>query len=214
MTVRTDAAFHRTQRAWAVDYLAEAAVGCGETDDARGILTLLEDEIGDARAPGVVRAVTYAHALLAPVDQAGARFADAYALGVTASPWYRARLDLAHGSWLRRHRQVTASRPHLQSALYTFEALQAQGWARRAARELRAGGAREALAVEVPQADLSPQEWQIAQLAAAGLSNRDIGQQLYLSHRTVASHLYRIFPKLGITSRTQLHSYLQQRQQV
>ncbi len=51
---------------------------------------------------------------------------------------------------------------------------------------------------------LSPQELKIATLAAAGLSNREIGLQLYLSHRTVASHLYRIFPKLGITSRAQL----------
>ncbi|WP_330473746.1 ATP-binding protein [Terrabacter sp. C0L_2] len=214
MTDRTDAAFHRTQRAWAVDYLAEAAVGCGETDDARGILASLEEEIGGARSPGVIRAVSYAHALLAPEEEAAARFADAYDLGATASPWYRARLDLARGSWLRRHRQVTASRTHLQSAFYTFEALHAQGWARRAARELRAGGAKEALTAEVPRADLSPQEWQIAQLAAAGLSNRDIGQQLYLSHRTVASHLYRIFPKLGITSRTQLHAYLQERQEL
>ena len=51
---------------------------------------------------------------------------------------------------------------------------------------------------------LAPQELQIARLAAEGLSNREIGQQLYLSHRTVRNHLYRIFPKLGITSRTEL----------
>jgi DNA-binding NarL/FixJ family response regulator len=51
---------------------------------------------------------------------------------------------------------------------------------------------------------LTPQELQIAQLVAEGLSNREIGQRLYLSHRTVASHLYRMFPKLGITSRAQL----------
>jgi DNA-binding NarL/FixJ family response regulator len=55
---------------------------------------------------------------------------------------------------------------------------------------------------------LSPQELQIAQLAAEGLSNREIGQRLYLSHRTIGSHLYRIFPKLGITSRAQLGSAL------
>ena len=51
---------------------------------------------------------------------------------------------------------------------------------------------------------LTPQELQIARLAAQGLSNREIGQRLYLSHRTVGSHLYRIFPKLGVTSRMQL----------
>jgi DNA-binding NarL/FixJ family response regulator len=66
-------------------------------------------------------------------------------------------------------------------------------------------------ATAVPEsALLSPQELQIARLAAKGLSNRDIGQQLYLSHRTIGARLYRIFPKLGITSRAQLHSVLPQ----
>ena len=53
---------------------------------------------------------------------------------------------------------------------------------------------------------LSPQELRIARLAAEGLSNREIGQQLFLSHRTIGSHLYRMFPKLGITSRVQLRN--------
>jgi len=53
-------------------------------------------------------------------------------------------------------------------------------------------------------AALSAQELQIARLAAEGLSNREIGERLYLSPRTVGSHLYRIFPKLDITSRAQL----------
>ena len=57
-------------------------------------------------------------------------------------------------------------------------------------------------------AQLTPQELQIAQLAAEGLSNREIGERLYLSHRTVGSHLYRLFPKLGVTSRTQLRDAL------
>jgi DNA-binding NarL/FixJ family response regulator len=55
---------------------------------------------------------------------------------------------------------------------------------------------------------LTPQELQIAQLAAEGLSNREIGERLYLSHRTVGSHLYRLFPKLGVTSRTQVRGAL------
>ena len=55
---------------------------------------------------------------------------------------------------------------------------------------------------------LSPQELQIAQMAADGLTNREIGEKLYLSHRTIGSHLYRIFPKLDITSRAQLASRL------
>jgi len=60
------------------------------------------------------------------------------------------------------------------------------------------------LAVETTGSLLTAQEMQIARLAADGLSNREIGQQLYLSPRTIGSHLYRIFPKLGITSRSQL----------
>jgi DNA-binding NarL/FixJ family response regulator len=77
-------------------------------------------------------------------------------------------------------------------------------WAERARQELTAAGERS-----LPRATgaldlLSPQELLIAQLAADGLSNREIGQKLYLSHRTVGSHLYRIFPKLGIASRAEL----------
>jgi DNA-binding NarL/FixJ family response regulator len=63
--------------------------------------------------------------------------------------------------------------------------------------------------VALDWAQLSPQELQIAQLAAEGLSNREIGEQLYLSHRTVESHLYRLFPKLGVTSRAQLRDALE-----
>jgi DNA-binding NarL/FixJ family response regulator len=55
---------------------------------------------------------------------------------------------------------------------------------------------------------LTPQELQIAQLAAEGLSNREIGERLFLSHRTVGGHLYRIFPKLGLTGRAQLRNAL------
>jgi DNA-binding NarL/FixJ family response regulator len=78
------------------------------------------------------------------------------------------------------------------------------GFAYRATRELHAAGA----ARQAPRRDglpeLTPQELQIAQLAARGLSNRQIGEQLFLSHRTVGSHLYHLFPKLGITTRAQL----------
>jgi DNA-binding NarL/FixJ family response regulator len=81
-------------------------------------------------------------------------------------------------------------------------------WGERARQELRASG--ETSRHRTPEArdELSPQELQIAKLAAEGLSNREIGQRLYLSHRTVGSHLYRTFPKLGISSRNQLSAVL------
>ena len=81
-------------------------------------------------------------------------------------------------------------------------------WSERARQQLRATG--ETSRPRTPEArdQLSPQELQIVQMAAEGLSNREIGQKLYLSQRTISSHLYRIFPKLGITSRTELRHAL------
>ena len=99
--------------------------------------------------------------------------------------------------------------------LTTFDLIGAGSWARQARAELRAAGERSAAdepppGVLSPQDVLSAQELQIARLAAEGLSNREIGERLYLSPRTVGSHLYRIFPKLGITSRAQLGARLGQ----
>jgi DNA-binding NarL/FixJ family response regulator len=85
-----------------------------------------------------------------------------------------------------------------------FDALGAAPWAKRARQELRAAGEADPGARPEGGGVLSPQELKIAEMAASGMSNRKIGQQLYLSHRTVAAHLYRIFPKLGITSRFEL----------
>jgi DNA-binding NarL/FixJ family response regulator len=79
----------------------------------------------------------------------------------------------------------------------------------RARQELRASGETSHERLAVAWDRLSPQELQIARMASAGLTNREIGQQLYLSHRTVGSHLYKIFPKLGVSSRSQLAEALQ-----
>jgi DNA-binding NarL/FixJ family response regulator len=101
---------------------------------------------------------------------------------------------------------VAESRRPLRAAGEVFDALDVSPWAERARSELRAAG--ESTVRRAPQAwnSLTSQELQIAELAADGLSNREIGVRLYLSHRTVGAHLYRIFPKLGITSRSQLHA--------
>jgi DNA-binding CsgD family transcriptional regulator len=90
----------------------------------------------------------------------------------------------------------------------TLRALGAVELAEQARRELRASG--ETIARRTPEAwnQLSPTELQIARLAASGLSNREIGERLYVSHRTVGTHLYRLFPKLGITTRAELSAAL------
>ena len=84
-------------------------------------------------------------------------------------------------------------------------------WGDQARRELRASGESSSRRDLAARDQLTAQELQIAQLAAQGLSNRDIAQRLYLSHRTIGTHLYRIFPKLGITSRGELRSALSAR---
>ena len=101
---------------------------------------------------------------------------------------------------------MAESRAPLRAARELFDGL---GFAADAEKELRASG--ETSRQRTPDAwdQLSPQELQIARMAAEGLTNREIGQKLYLSHRTVGSHLYRMFPKLGISSRGQLRVALQ-----
>ena len=125
----------------------------------------------------------------------------------------RARLELAYGAWLRRRRRIADSRAPLRSARDAFDRLGVRQWGERARRELRATGETSGQPGPGAWDRLSPQELQIAVLAAEGLSNREISQRLYLSHRTVGSHLYRIFPKLGVTSRSQLKGVLDQVEQ-
>ena len=104
--------------------------------------------------------------------------------------------------------RVAESRGVLRAARDTFDALGCAPWGDQARRELRASG--ESSRRRAPEArdQLTAQELQIAQLAAQGLSNREIGQRLFLSHRTISTHLYRVFPKLGITSRAELGAAL------
>ena len=152
--------------------------------------------------------MAYAAAILGQDAGPEQRFRDAIAAARAEWPFYVARAQLAYGVWLRRHRRMTQSRAPLREAAETFDALGLLRYAERARRELRASGERVRRRVPGGWAQLSPQELQIAQLAAEGLSNREIGEQLYLSHRTVESHLYRLFPKLGVTSRAQLRDAL------
>jgi DNA-binding NarL/FixJ family response regulator len=174
-------------------------------DHAHLVLRDFEDLTANTPAPGVLRSMALARALLADDSEAEERFHDARRLAAAASPWYRGRLDLAYGSWLRRRRRIVESREVLRSAQAVFDALRAAGWTARAERELRAAGQRPHHTQPEGWARLSAQELQIAQLAAQGFSNREIGGRLYLSHRTVGSHLYRIYPKLGVRTRAQLH---------
>ncbi|WP_405834970.1 LuxR C-terminal-related transcriptional regulator [Streptomyces sp. NBC_01176] len=123
-------------------------------------------------------------------------------------PFDRARLALDHGTWLRRRRSFSAAHTYLRSAHGDFTRLGAHPWQSRARAELRAIGVSAPGEAAGPAADgmssLSAHEERIVRLAARGLSNREIADRLVISPRTVASHLYKVFPRLGISSRREL----------
>jgi len=205
---RGDPSYQAIQSTWAFGDLAEAAMRTGRTAQAREILAVIRPGEHDSVTPWTRTALLYAAPLLASDEAAEREFGRALEADLVRWPSYRARLLLEYGSWLRRRRRVAEARSPLRTARQICEAHGLLPWAERARQELRATGDVSEAPRAQQWASLSPQELQIAQLAAEGLSNREIGQRLYLSHRTVGSHLYRIFPKLGISSRAQLRSAL------
>jgi DNA-binding CsgD family transcriptional regulator len=205
-----DAAFHETERFHGVMFLAEAALHSGRLAEGRALIKGLERDAMVTPSATLHRQLSYARAVLARDSEAEELYRHALQQDLVRWPWLRSRIELAYGSWLRRQRRVAESRRYLRSAQTTFDLIGARSWAEQARAELRAAGERVVPAAPAALSTLSPQELQIAQLAAQGLSNREIGQRLYLSPRTIGSHLYRIFPKLGITSRMDLVSRLQE----
>ncbi|WP_458249334.1 AAA family ATPase [Streptomyces sp. MAI_2237] len=188
--------------------LVEAAVHTGRLDQARTHALAARDQGLPAVSPRLDFLTTAALAMTAEDTEAGPLFerAVAHPAGVDF-PFELARVRLEQGMWLRRTRDRTTARTALGRAAETFERLGATPWLRRAQAELRASG----LPGEptATGAALTPQERQIAELAASGLSNKEIGARLFLSPRTVGAHLYRIFPKLGISSRASLRDALE-----
>jgi DNA-binding CsgD family transcriptional regulator len=128
--------------------------------------------------------------------------------GAERWPFDQARIQLAYGERLRRVKATTAARVHLTAARDTFQRLGARPWTTRAYDELRAAGLTPGPGQAGGPASLTPQQRQIAHLAAAGLTNKQIGERLYLSPRTVSTHLHQLFPKLGVTTRAALRDAL------
>jgi DNA-binding CsgD family transcriptional regulator len=204
-----DIAYHPFVRLWAVADLVDAAVhGGGDLGFVRTALADLEQVTAATQAPFLRVQLSYVRPLLAEDADAERLFQDALSGDLATWPCFRGRLLLAYGAWLRRQRRVAESRAPLRAAGQVFDALGFVTMSERARQELRASGETSRRRTPDGWDQLTPQELQIAQLAASGMTNREIGQRLYLSHRTIGSHLYRIFPKLGVTSRSQLSSAL------
>jgi DNA-binding CsgD family transcriptional regulator len=193
------------QALWSLSHLAYAAVQCGRVDRTRELIPRLTARLPPEPIGATLRMnVIYADALLADDDLIEQRIRAALDRDVGSWPFERSRMQLMLGSRLRRQKQFQEARELLRAAREGFDSLGAGLWAERAREELRAAGVASRAPSPTAWSSLSAQELQVARMVAEGLSNRQIGERLYLSHRTVASHLYRIFPKLGIASRAQL----------
>jgi DNA-binding CsgD family transcriptional regulator len=191
--------------------LAAAAVLAGRRIEGRDALEQALGHLGGTPSPRLEQILARARGILA--DPAGTNAHFEKALSDPAGdqwPFERAQLQLDCAGWMRRRRRINEAKPLLIAALETFRRLQASAWAQRAEAELRACGVAVADAPPAPDAlwELTAQQRQIVFLAASGRTNREIGDRLFLSPRTVASHLYRSYPKLGISGRHQLHELI------
>lgn len=185
----------------------EAAVRAGQPETAARLLAELDPAVGQILDPCAASIVARCRGLVSRAEEAEHHFEVALGSGECRDrPFERARTLLAYGEWLRREHRRNEAKVKLRAALEIFQRTGAQLWAGRAQAELRATGDRSV--TRAPESglldQLTPQELQVVRLAATGATNRDIGAQMFLSPRTVAQHLYRAFPKLGIATRTEL----------
>ncbi|MFF7203275.1 ATP-binding protein [Streptomyces sp. NPDC008141] len=189
--------------------LVEAAVRTGRHAEAAAHVAAVR-EAGIAEISPRLAMLVEASAAFAAQDRPALElFERALAVpGTDRWPFELARVRLAYGERLRRAQSATEARTYLADALDTFQRLGARPWAARAGNELRAMGLSTGHEESSESGSLTPQQREIAELAAAGLTNKQIGERLFLSPRTVSTHLYQLFPKLGVTSRAALRDAL------
>jgi DNA-binding CsgD family transcriptional regulator len=199
---------HRPLALWVVLDVVEAAIRTNRKREALAHVRAARRTRLAEISGRVALLVAAAEALVTTGATSQAHFERALAIPLPGQwPFERARVELLYGQHLRRARSPRAARPHLDAALRIFERLGATRWAHMARHELRAAGARVQQHNTSP-IQLTPRELLIAQLAATGMSNKEIGERLSVSSRTIGAHLYRIFPKLGVTSRAGIRDAL------
>jgi ATP/maltotriose-dependent transcriptional regulator MalT len=200
-------ASHIPHCTWVMLDLVEAAMRTGRRAEARAHVEAMRSERVHLLSPRMELLLAGAEVLVGDgTERLEQVLADP---GTDRWLFEASRVRLIHGEELRRAGPARHARPHLAAARDGFAALAAEPWLDRAQRELRAAGHRDRdTPAEAGAAHLTAQETQIAHLAASGLTNKEIGERLHLSHRTVGAHLYRIFPKLGVTTRAGLRDAL------
>lgn len=192
---------------WCLYELAEAAARIGDDDTGTYAVQQLDERAGASGTDWGLGALASAQALLADDADADRLFTESVArLERTSVAVHLARARLCYGEWLRRVNRRLDARRELTEAYDMFTRMGAQAFAERARRELIAVGEKVRKQPTASGDELTAQEAQIARLAADGLTNQEIGAQLFLSTHTVEWHLRKVFVKLGITSRRQLRS--------
>jgi DNA-binding CsgD family transcriptional regulator len=194
---------------WALPELVEAAARAGETEVARDALERLADTTRPYRTDFALGIEARSRALLSDGAVADGLYREAVErLGRTRLRPELARAHLLHGEWLRRDGRPEQARTHLRTAHDLLAGIGMAAFADRARRELLAAGEKVRRRSPGTRHQLTSQEEQIARLARDGLSNPEIGTQLFLSARTVEWHLRKVFSKLGISSRRELRQAL------
>ena len=182
--------------------LVEAAARLGQPDRAHEPLARFRAWTRQAGQRDTEALAERCRALLGADEDAERHYLAA--LKLHDESFEQARTQLLYGAWLRRARRKAEARTQLRAAADHLDRIGAAPWADRARAELSATGVTTPRPSGAGLPRLTPQELQVARLAAQGLSNRDIAAQLFLSPRTVGYHLYKAYPKLRITSRSQL----------
>jgi DNA-binding CsgD family transcriptional regulator len=194
---------------WSLVELIEAATRTGERDAAGCALVRLEERARAAGTDWALGVLARSRALVSADAEADGCFREAIErLGRTRIRIELARAHLVYGEWLRRTGQRVAAREQLRTAHERFAEFGARAFAERARRELVATGESVRRLTNETRDVLTPQEAQIARMAADGLTNAEIGAQLFISPRTAEYHLRKVFAKLAITSRKELHAAL------
>jgi DNA-binding CsgD family transcriptional regulator len=190
---------------WSLVELVEAGVRVGRRDEANAALDRLSERTRASGTEWALGVEAGSRALLNEGADAEALYQEAVdRLARSRGVVNLARARLLYGEWLRRENRRVDAREQLRAANETFGAIGAEGFAERARHELLATGETARKRTDDARNVLTPQEAHIARLAGEGLSNPEIGAQLFLSPRTVQYHLRKVFLKLDITSRSQL----------